>query len=246
LVTLLFLYILKAAPVFSGKAKLERIPLVLVNKPEAYLNWHLVANMKKIKQTVKLRLPFYGTWYVSCGNNRQPTHQGASTYTWDFIVLDEQKNLCRSMGANNEDYYSFGLPVLAPAPGTIVKVNNAISDNIPAIGNWEQSWGNYLIIDHGNNEFSEISHFRHGSIVVKEGDRVKSGQLLGYCGNSGLSLAPHIHYQLQNAGRVGANTIHANFYNYLVSKGASRVIVKAGIPREKEFVSNSPFFGDDT
>jgi urea transporter len=245
LVTLVFLYILKAVPVIGEKAKLERIPLVQASKPEAYLNWHPIANMKKIKQTVKLQLPFYGTWYVSCGNNRQPTHHGASAYAWDFVVLDEQKKLCRGTGTSNEDYYSYGLPVLAPAPGTIVKVTNSIPDNTPTIGNWEQSWGNYLIIDHGNNEFSEISHFRQGSIVVKEGDKVTMGQLLGYCGNSGLSLAPHIHYQLQSAGRVGANTIHANFHNYATYKGTSGIIVKEGIPKEKEFISNLLSSGDN-
>jgi urea transporter len=246
LVTLLFLYILKAAPAISTWARLELIPLVQVNKPEANLNWRLITNMKKIQQWVRLRVPFYGTWYVSCGNNRQPTHHGASTYAWDFIVLDEQKNLCRGMGASNEDYYSYGLPILAPAPGTIVKITNSIPDNTPAIVNWEQSWGNFLIIDHGNNEFSEISHFKQYSIIVREGDRVARGQLLGYCGNSGLSLAPHIHYQLQNAGRVGANTIHANFHNYVTYKGASRIIVKEGIPKEKEFISDSLSCGDNT
>jgi len=246
LVTLLFLYILKAAPTMNIKAGLERIPLIQVNKPEANLKWHLITKVKTINQWVRLWLPFYGTWHVSCGNNRQPTHQGASAYAWDFIVLDGYKNPCRGMGTSNEDYYSYGLPILAPAPGTIVKVVNSVPDNTPAIVNWEQSWGNYLIIDHGNNEFSEISHFKQYSIIVREGDRVARGQLLGYCGNSGLSLAPHIHYQLQNTGRVGANTIRANFHNYVTYKGASSVIVKGGIPKEKEFVSNSLSSGDNT
>jgi len=239
LVALLFLYILRAAPIKSSKAGLERIPLTQVTRPEANLNWHLIASMRRINQQVRLSLPFYGTWYVSYGNKSQYTHQGASVYAWDFVVLDGYKKLCRGMGASNEDYYSFGLPILAPVPGIVVKVVNSIPDNTPTIANWEQSWGNHVIIDHGNNEFSEISHFRQHSIVVREGDRVTRGQLLGQCGNSGLSFAPHIHYQLQNASGVGANTIPAKFHNYVTYKGASRIIVKEGIPKEKEFVSNS-------
>ncbi len=68
-------------------------------------------------------------------------------------------------------------------------------------------WGNYIIIDHGNSEFGEVGHFRQDSVVVKEGERVERGRLPGHCGKSGLSVASHIHYQLQNAGIVGAETV---------------------------------------
>jgi len=236
LVTLLFLYILRTVPVKSSKAGLEFIPLVQAHRPEANLKWQL----RRINHQVRLSLPFHGTWYVSCENNRQPTHLGASAYAWDFIVLDEHKKLCRGTGAENEDYYSFGLPVLTPAPGKVAKVTNPVHDNAPPTANWEQSWGNYVIIDHGNDEFSEISHFKQHSIVVKEGDQVVRGQLLGYCGNSGLSIAPHIHYQLQKASTIGANTIPAKFHNYMIHRGPTKITVNEGIPKEKEFVSNSP------
>lgn len=239
LVTLLFLFILRTMPSKSSKARLEPIPLVQVNRPEANLSWHLIAKMRRINQQVKLSLPFYGTWYVFYGNNSRPTHQGTSAYAWDFVVLDERKKLYRGIGADNEDYYSFGLPVLAPAPGTVVRVTSSIPDNTPPSVNREQSWGNYVIIDHGNNEFSEISHFKQHSIVVKEGDRVARGQLLGHCGNTGLSMAPHIHYQLQNASTIGADTVPARFDNYIIHKGPTKITVKRGIPKEKEFVSNS-------
>ena len=239
LVTLLFLCILRMVPATSSKAGLKLLPLVQVNRPEANLNWYPMKNLRRTKQEVRLSLPFSGTWYVSCGNNNQPTHLVASAYAWDFVVLDEYKKLCRGSGTENENYYSFGLPVLAPAAGTVVKVTNSIPDNTPPTANWEQSWGNHVIIDHGNNEFSEISHFKQHSIAVSEGDKVVRGQLLGHCGNSGLSMAPHIHYQLQNAGTIGANTVPTKFHNYVVHKGTAQRTVKAGIPKEKEFISNS-------
>jgi urea transporter len=239
LVTLLFLCILRMVPTTSSKAGLELVPLVQINRPEANLNWYPMANLRRINQQVRLSLPFYGTWYVSYGNNRQPTHQGTFAYAWDFVVLDEHKKLCRVTGTDNDDYYAFGLPVLAPAPGTVVKVVSSIRDNTPLNANWEQNWGNYVIIDHGNNEFSEISHFRQHSIVVKEGEGVVRGQLMGTCGNSGLSISPHIHYQLQNAGTIGADTVPARFHNYTINKGSTKVAVKEGIPKEGKFVSNS-------
>jgi len=44
-----------------------------------------------------------------------------------------------------------------------------------------------------------LAHFKRGSITVKPGDKVKRGQVLGQCGNSGNSSEPHIHYHLQHS-----------------------------------------------
>jgi hypothetical protein len=239
LITLLFLYILRVFPDKARNVGLESISLVQVDRPEANVNWDLLANIKRMKQHVTLSLPFSGTWYVSDGNNNKSTHSGSAAYAWDFVVVDEHKKKHRFLGTDKEDYYSFDLPVLAPAAGTVVKVTNSIPDNTPPVANWEQSWGNHVIINHGNNEFSEISHFKQDSIVVKEGDKVVRGQLLGYCGNSGLSMTPHVHYQLQNAGNLGAKTIPARFHNYVVYRGSKRIAVKEGTPKAKELVANS-------
>lgn len=51
-----------------------------------------------------------------------------------------------------------------------------------------------------------MCHFKKGSIVVKEGDQVSKGQLIGKVGNSGWSDQPHLHIQamkLTNTGEVG-------------------------------------------
>jgi len=239
LVTLLFLYIARTLSSKSNKAGLELIPLVQISSPEVNLKRHLMADPRRIKQQVRLSFPFYGTWYLYCGNNSQPTHLGVSAYAWDFIVIDQHKKLLQYFSVNNEDYYSFGLPVVAPAAGTVVGVTNSIPDNTPPNMNWEQLWGNYVIINHGNNEFSQISHFKQHSIVVREGDKVVRGQLLGHCGNSGLSMAPHIHYQLQEAGKLGANSIPSKFHNYIIHKGPDKVTMKEGVPKEEQFLSNS-------
>lgn len=241
LVTLLFLGILRISPDKARQAGLEAIPLAQVDRPEANMKWY--SSVNKIKHRVTLSLPFSGVWYVSSGNITKGTHSGSGAYAWDFVVVDRHTKLCRFPGAENEDYYSFGLPVLAPAPGIVVKLTGSVPDNTPTATNWEQSWGNYVIIDHGNSEFSEISHFRQDSIMVREGDKVVTGQLLGYCGNSGLSISPHIHYQLQNVGGLGASTLPAKFSSYVLHKGSTQLVVKKGIPREKEFVSNSSCTG---
>jgi murein DD-endopeptidase MepM/ murein hydrolase activator NlpD len=238
LVTLLFLFIIRAFPRSADRRGLHAIPLELVNKPEADFNWRSFAGLSMRKQYVRLTLPFYGTWYVSNGNFSHPSHIGVAAYAWDFIIVDEYRRLFNRTGKNNEDYYCFGLPLIAPGDGTVVKVVDFIPDNTPPDINMDESWGNHVIIDHGNAEYSEISHLLQFSLKVKEGDVVKRGQLIGFCGNSGFSYSPHIHFQLQKGGSVGAQSIPAKFLKYLVHRGPGRTSISEGIPKRSERVSN--------
>ncbi len=65
--------------------------------------------------------------------------------------------------------------------------------------NSEQPFGNYVMIDHGNDEFSVIAHMQEHSIQVEAGDKVERGDVLGFSGNSGNSSEPHIHFQVNNS-----------------------------------------------
>ncbi len=58
--------------------------------------------------------------------------------------------------------------------------------------------GNTVILIHREHEVSVLGHFQQGSIRVKCGDKVKRGQVLGLCGNSGNSSEPHLHFHVQN------------------------------------------------
>ncbi|NIQ73552.1 MAG: peptidoglycan DD-metalloendopeptidase family protein, partial [Candidatus Aminicenantes bacterium] len=51
---------------------------------------------------------------------------------------------------------------------------------------------------HQNGECSLLCHFKYQSIKVKVGDKVKQGDLLGLCGNTGNTTQPHIHFNLQD------------------------------------------------
>ena len=62
--------------------------------------------------------------------------------------------------------------------------------------------GNCAIIDHGNSEYSVMMHMQPGSVTVKAGDRVLTGQVVGRLGNSGDAFGPHLHYQLQSGPRL--------------------------------------------
>ncbi|MEW6998197.1 peptidoglycan DD-metalloendopeptidase family protein [Colwelliaceae bacterium BS250] len=53
--------------------------------------------------------------------------------------------------------------------------------------------GNYVFIQHANNIVTKYLHF--SKRAVKNGARVKQGQVIGYVGSTGLSQAPHLHYE---------------------------------------------------
>ena len=54
--------------------------------------------------------------------------------------------------------------------------------------------GNYIIIDHNNKYQTCYGHL--SGRLVKKGDKVQKGQIIGKSGNTGMSTGPHIHYQI--------------------------------------------------
>ncbi|GAB2866350.1 M23 family metallopeptidase [Actinocorallia aurea] len=112
-------------------------------------------------------------------------------------------------------YPSFGRPVLAVADGVVVKAGGAqrdhrARDTVPGlaylavegffrqVGGWRFVFGNHVIVDHGGGVHSAYAHLRRGSVKVRAGDRVRTGQPLGEVGNSGNTTEPHLHFQLMD------------------------------------------------
>jgi murein DD-endopeptidase MepM/ murein hydrolase activator NlpD len=162
------------------------------------------------RQKVSYTLPFQGTWWVANGGPDPSTSHSwdliGQRYAYDFVITDEGGKTHRHDGRRVEDYYAFGAPVLAPADGIVVAVQNRHRD-CPWPGVIDHlAWsalGNYVLIRHANGEYSLLVHLRRGSVRVRPGDRVQRGQVVGECGNSGHSTEPHLHFQVQD---------HPNFF----------------------------------
>lgn len=127
---------------------------------------------------------------------------------YDFIVMKgEDKNKGGEAGRSEiENFHCFGEKILSPGKGTIICAVDGFEDK-PYIKyeseeefrknqDFKNPAGNFIIIDHGNGEYSQLCHFKKGSIKVKEGQAVGIGDELGECGNSGNSTMPHLHYHL--------------------------------------------------
>ncbi|RMG68807.1 MAG: peptidase M23, partial [Bacteroidetes bacterium] len=184
-------------------------------------------------------LPFLGEWYISQGHDGPITHREEWKEAWDFDVRDGEGQTYRDPGVENSQYYCFNLPVCAPAEGYVVALQDQIPDNEIGGVNLDQNWGNSLVIKHGEQFFSQLSHLRKGSLRVKVGDYVRKGQIIGTCGSSGRSPEPHLHFQLQATPHIGARTLRYPLAYYLVRQPEGGVTFHTyDIPKEGETVSN--------
>lgn len=151
----------------------------------------------------KLVFPFAGEWTVVNGGRTLEVNPHVANqnqrYACDFSVTDEKGKSFRTDGKTNADYYAYGKEVLAPGEGTVIQVVDGVEDNELGKTNLYFVPGNLVVIDHGHAEHSFLAHFQPGSIRVKVGQKVRRGEVLGRCGNSGNSSEPHIHYHLANA-----------------------------------------------
>jgi murein DD-endopeptidase MepM/ murein hydrolase activator NlpD len=61
------------------------------------------------------------------------------------------------------------------------------------------SYGKVIFVDHGSDYESRYAHLSRFAVGV--GEKVKRGQLIGYVGNTGYSVAPHLHYEILYKGK---------------------------------------------
>lgn len=169
------------------------------------------SNLPKLERnTTKLILPFKDQWTVTWGGDTKELNyhveSEAQKNAFDIVINNEQGTSYKSDGKTNEDYYAFGKDLIAPCDGEIVLVVDGIKDNVPGILNPIYVPGNTVIIKTQNNEYLFFAHFKQHSIAVKQGQKIKQGQLLGLCGNSGNSSEPHLHFHIQNVEDMNSAT----------------------------------------
>ena len=234
-VVLSTIYSLKFRQDFTDMALLYFKP----GSPEENLYYH--QNRKSRFGNFKVlfpELPFFGEWKVSQAHDGDITHKDKWKYAWDFIIEDENKNQYSNLGESLKDYFCYDVPVNSPLDGEIVSVTDNIPDNHINEPNVKENWGNTIIIDHGQGLFSSISHLKPGSIKVEEGDKVKKGDVLAHCGNSGRSPYPHLHFQFQLSDELGDKTYKYPLAHYLESENKKLSLKTFEYPKANTTVRN--------
>jgi len=186
------------------------------------------------EDTAKLNLPFRGEWLVYQGGRNIFENVYAASdelrYAVDFVFLKDGR--LYSGTGKLEDYYCFGQPILAPADGTVVKAIGTFNDSPPGKPVGDPPDGNVVIISHGNGEASVFNHLKQHSLKVKLDDKVKQGDVIAECGNSGMGLIPRVHYRFQRSAGV---PLPAQFVNYI----ADGKPVASGEPKRGQLVKNA-------
>lgn len=114
---------------------------------------------------------------VKMACNASPAHTKRLKHAVDFITPE-------------------GTPIKAALDGIVVDVKQ--DSNISGPDKSFDKYGNYIEIEHSNKEYSIYEHIRKKGALVKIGDKVKTGQIIGYTGNTGWTahLGPHLHFDV--------------------------------------------------
>ena len=96
----------------------------------------------------------------------------------------------------NQEMMHHGIDLAAPE-GTGIK---AASAGRVSFSGWSKGYGNLVEVDHGQGIISRYGH--NSENLVKVGDEVKAGQLLGRVGSTGRSTGPHLHFEIRKDGRA--------------------------------------------
>ena len=103
-----------------------------------------------------------------------------------------------------------GTPIYATGNGKVIRVRKS-----------RKGYGNHVKIDHGYGYITLYAHMQ--KYIVKKGQKVKRGEVIGYVGNTGKSVAPHLHYEVHKNGKK-VNPVNF-FYNDLTSEEYEKMII---------------------
>lgn len=201
---------------------------------------------------VDLAYPFEGRWLTrNSPADRVPSHGTtlfATSYAIDFVPVDEEGRSAAITVASllrpepPERFSGFGRGLRAPVDGVVVAVHDGEPDHyahrgLPSIGyaltqcrragaGWVQLAGNHVLIETPAGAVVALCHLRRGSVSVRPGEGVRTGEPLGRCGNSGNSTEPHVHVQAID----GVDVLHAS---------AVPITFDGRVPRNGEVVDTS-------
>ncbi len=110
-----------------------------------------------------------------------------------------------------------GMDFAAPQGTEIRATGDGVIERADATA---QGYGNHVVINHGYGYETLYGHML--KFVVHAGQKIKRGQLIGYVGSTGLSTAPHVHYEVHKNGQI-VNPINF-YYNDLTPQQYQKLI----------------------
>ena len=130
----------------------------------------------------------------------------AERFAIDYLQLSAAGTIFAGDKAKTESYPFFGADIHAVADGPVVSVLDGLPEQVagtaPTGLRLEEYGGNHVVqdISGGGTEkrYAFYAHLKTGSVKVKPGDQLSTGQVLGNLGNTGNTDAPHLHFHVMS------------------------------------------------
>jgi hypothetical protein len=175
----------------GGATTPDRQPVVQISAPLRGDGYVSADSCCDATRHTRAAMPINGRVYV------------AQRYAVDWEQLDAGNRIYSGPREKLESYTIFGKPVYAVADGVVAVAITGLPEQTP--GKYptnisiEEADGNAIIEDLGGHHFACYAHMQSASIRLHRGDRVKRGQIIGLVGNSGNSVAPHLHFHVMSS-----------------------------------------------
>lgn len=173
----------------------------------------------------------------------------------DFAKVDANGNTLPSPFPDiisSSMFYGYGADVIAVADGRVIAAQDGIPENVPRVDGRvimpvpltdTTIAGNMVALEIGKGQYAFYAHLQPGSILVKVGDRVRKGQLLGKLGNSGNAVGPHLHFHVGSGSELnGYDAVPHVYRSYWLSghgkpDPAKRRRIEFKLPTDNSMVS---------
>lgn len=220
----------------------------------------LFSGAKCAAQGIKLALPLKGIpgkdywidYYIDhdqgsqikdwmCGGKTYDGHSGTDFLIRSFNTMDS------------------GVVVYSVYDGVIYKVRDGLFDRSKR---WTSGdYGNYISIMHEGGYITYYAHLKKNSILVKQGDTVKSGQAIAMVGSSGYSVYPHLHFEIKANNKLidpfsgRCNDLHESYWAaqpaydtavYAIDNGFTPYIPNVDTLQERFLVTDTFRISTDT
>jgi len=155
-----------------------------------------------------------GEWLAGNGPSNASLHrrtlladQGhawlSQRFAIDWIELYPNGKSYQGDPNDNKNYRAYGAEIHSVADGVVTQIKDGIPQNVPNQDpvvpiTMETVGGNHVLAKIGDGLYAFYAHLQPGSVRVKVGDKVRTGDVLGLLGNSGNSSEPHLHFQICN------------------------------------------------
>lgn len=209
-----------------------------------------------------------GWMAVTTPGDRIPSHGTnmlGQRFAFDLLKVDGRKGVHfhpagtwrgNLIGGRTSECYAWGEPVHAPLDGEVLLAVDGVAERGWIHPAWELALvlknaitftpaklpailGNHVIMRSGD-VYAGFAHLRPGSVLVKAGQAVRVGDVIGRVGHTGNSTAPHLHFQLMDsADLMTAAGVACAFRAYDVLRGGEWVPVENGVPRSTERIRST-------